>query len=138
MNGFNLKDGFENYIVAKIFYTPSNDKRYGRKTKIHNPICYVRVWAPRPRFALHVFYFFLPAFVDFGRQILLLWTVYALFTHCAYTVHILKNIKNGSHDTLYTFKNYFATMFSVFSFQFSATISSIQIHPILFFLLHYS
>ena len=27
-------------------------------------------------------------------------------------------IKNGSHGTIYTFKNYFATMFSVFSFQF--------------------
>ena len=65
------------------------------------------------------FFFFLPAFVDFGRQILLLWTVYALFTHCAYTVHVLKNIKNGSHDTIYTFKYYFATVFSVFSFQFS-------------------
>ena len=62
-------------------------------------------------------FFFLPAFVGFGGQILLLWTVYALFTHCAYTVHVLKNIKNGSHDTIYTFKNYFATVFSVFSFQ---------------------
>ena len=77
------------------------------------------VWAPRPRFpftfsAFFFFFFFLPAFVDFGRQILLLWTVYALFTQCAYTVHILKNIKNGSHDTIYTFKYYFATVFSVF------------------------
>ena len=27
-------------------------------------------------------------------------------------------IKNGSHNTIYTFKNYFATVFSVFSFQF--------------------
>ena len=27
-------------------------------------------------------------------------------------------IKNGSHDTIHTFKNYFATVFSVFSFQF--------------------
>ena len=26
-------------------------------------------------------------------------------------------IKNGSHGTIHTFKNYFATMFSVFSFQ---------------------
>ena len=80
------------------------------------------------RFLLFFFFFWL-AFVDFGRQYLLLWTVYTLFTHCAYTVHILKNIKNGFHDTIYTFKNYFATVFSVFSFQFSATISSIQTHP---------
>ena len=85
----------------------------------------------RPRFSVHVFYlffFFLPAFVNFGRQYLLLWTMYTLFTHCAYTVYVLKNIKNWSHDTIYTFKNYFATVFSIFSFQFSATISSIQTH----------
>ena len=28
-------------------------------------------------------------------------------------------IKNGSHNTIYTFKNYFTIVFSVFSFQFS-------------------
>ena len=46
-------------------------------------------------------------------------------------VHVLKNIKNGSHGTIHTFKNYFATVFSVFSFQFSVstTISSIQTDP---------
>ena len=27
-------------------------------------------------------------------------------------------IKNESHDTIHTFKNYFATVFLVFSFQF--------------------
>ena len=30
--------------------------------------------------------------------------------HCSHTVH-------GSHDTIYTFKNYFVTVFSVFSFS---------------------
>ena len=29
-------------------------------------------------------------------------------------------IKNGFHSTIYTFKNYFATVFFSFSFQFSA------------------
>ena len=52
------------------------------------------------------------------------------WVYCSCTVHVLKNIKNGSHDTIYTFKNYFATVFSVFSFQFSTTISLIQTHPI--------
>ena len=33
-------------------------------------------------------------------------------------------IKNGSHNTIYTFKNYFVTVFSV-----STKISSIQTHP---------
>ena len=36
--------------------------------------------------------------------------------HCLYTVYILKNIKNGSHGIINTFKNYFATVLSVFSF----------------------
>ena len=35
--------------------------------------------------------------------------------YCSYTVYVLKNIKIRSHDTIYTFKNYFATVFSVFS-----------------------
>ena len=33
-------------------------------------------------------------------------------------VHAFKNIKNGSHGIIYTFKNYFTTVFSIFSFQF--------------------
>ena len=28
-----------------------------------------------------------------------------------------KNVKNGSHGTIHTFKNYFVTVFSVFNFQ---------------------
>ena len=50
-------------------------------------------------------------------------TIYALFI----TVYALKNIKNESHSTIYIFKNYFATVLSVFNFQFSVsvTISSI-------------
>ena len=41
-------------------------------------------------------------------------TVHALCMH----YHAFKNIKNWSHDTIHTFKNYFATVFSVFNFQF--------------------
>ena len=40
LNEFNVKDGFENYIVVKIFYAPSNDKKVGRKKK-HNSTCYI-------------------------------------------------------------------------------------------------
>ena len=38
------------------------------------------------------------------------------------------NFKTGSHDTIHTFKNYFVTVFSIISFQFS-TISDIQTDP---------
>ena len=37
--------------------------------------------------------------------------------YCADTVYILKNIKNESYGTIYTFKNYFTTVFSVFNFN---------------------
>ena len=48
-------------------------------------------------------------------------TVYALFITVYSTVYVLKNIKNWSHGTIHTFKNYFVTVLSVFSFQFSVS-----------------
>ena len=45
-------------------------------------------------------------------------TVAIVFTHCSSTIHALKNIKNEFHGTIHTFKNYFTTLFSVFSFKF--------------------
>ena len=80
-------------------------------------------------FGLHVYvffffflFFFQPAIVDFvncEQCICVLSTVpqITLFSNFF--------IKNGSHNTIYTFKNYFAKMFSV-----SIKISSIQTHPI--------
>ena len=48
MNEFNLNDGFENYIVVKIFYAPTKEKKVWKKKTniyiyrhIHNPICYI-------------------------------------------------------------------------------------------------
>ena len=42
----------------------------------------------------------------------------ALFTDPQISFFINFFIKNGSHGTIYTFKNYFATVISVISFQF--------------------
>ena len=61
-----------------------------------------------PRFVCFVFFFFGTWTVTSHG-----FTVYALFI----TIHVLKNIKNGSHDTIHTIKNYFATVLSVFSFS---------------------
>ena len=44
-------------------------------------------------------------------------TIAVLFMHCSSIFHALKNIKNGFHGTIHTFKNYFATIFLVFSFS---------------------
>ena len=77
------------------------------------------------RFLLCSFlFFFFPTLVStFRDRIHCSWTVCALFTHCSNTVHmgptttLLKKIKNGSHSNIHTFKNYFVTVFSVFSFS---------------------
>ena len=82
-------------------------------------------------FHVHVFCLFFFFFFFFRVNSNLTW-VHCSYTvyYCLCTVYVLKNIKNGSHNTIYTFKNYFTTVFSVFSFQFSVTISSIQTDPI--------
>ena len=67
---------------------------------------------------VHVYKFtFFVLFFCFAR-IFWLWETIFTVMNSVYTVYVLKNIKNGSHDTIYIFKYYFATMFSVFSFQF--------------------
>ena len=63
------------------------------------------------------FFFFFHSRIS-GRQNLPFTTVVALFTHCSWDHnHFIqkKNVKNGSHDTIHIFKNYFSTVFSVFS-----------------------
>ena len=66
------------------------------------------------------FFFFSFLFLAFRDKFYCLYTVY----HYSHTIHrtmvtlLKKNIKNGFHGTIYTFKNYFVTVFSVFSFQF--------------------
>ena len=53
-------------------------------------------------------------FIIYGIKI----TVHILFIIVYGIVYALKNIKNGSHDIIHTFKNYFVIILSVFSFQF--------------------
>ena len=69
------------------------------------------------------FFFFLqPAIVNFVNCEQ---CIRALFMVPQITIFSNFFIKNGFHSIIYTFKNYFATVFSV-----SAKISSIQTHPI--------
>ena len=89
----------------------------------------VTVWFASLRFLFHVFFFFFfffsqPVIVNFvnGEQY-----IYVLFTIPQITLFSNFFIKNVSHNTIYTFKNYFATVFSV-----SAKISSIQTRAKLF------
>ena len=87
-------------------------------------IHYVTVWfamKPTSTFLLHVFlflflFFFQPAIVDFVNCEQ---CICVLFTVPQITLFNNFFIKNGSHNTIYTFKNYFATVFSVSVFSFS-------------------
>ena len=89
--------------------------------------CIVCVWIQRfplnPELHFSIFFFFLfpctwtvisHRFTVYETKI----TIHVLFITVHSTVYALKNIKNGSHGTIHTFKNYFATVLSVFSFQF--------------------
>ena len=76
---------------------------------------------PTSTFLLHVFlflflFFFQPAIVDFVNCEQ---CICVLFTVPQITLFNNFFIKNGSHNTIYTFKNYFATVFSVSVFSFS-------------------
>ena len=111
----------------------------------------VCIWVRRLRLRLRFSVLFF--FTRFGTN----FTVTALFMHCAWTVAAkfdLSNnfqpisahcalftdpqisffsnffIKNWSHGTIHTFKNYFATVFFSFSFQFS-TVSKLSREKIL-------
>ena len=74
------------------------------------------VYVSSPRFPLFFFFFFQPAIVDFVNCEQ---CIYELFTVPQITLFSNFFIKNGSHNTIYTFKNYFATVFSVSVFSFS-------------------
>ena len=76
----------------------------------------------RPRFLSCVFLFFF--FFFFGSAAIVDFVnceqcIRALFTVPQITLFSPFFIKNGSHSTIYTFKNYFATVFSVLVFSFS-------------------
>ena len=84
-------------------------------------------------FSLFFFFFFFTCFPPHKRLLFMYctWTVTATFDqfyvnsasmHCSrsHKFHFLSIffIKNGSHGTIYTFKNYFATVISAINFQF--------------------
>ena len=98
------------------------------KEKSYNVIVWIQRFLMNPAVRFPFFSFFFHACQGGGRQNLLFMRQMSLFTHCFGIVYALfmestatlfkKNIKNGSHGTIHTFKNYFATVFSVFNFQF--------------------
>ena len=104
-----------------MLYLPP--KKIREKENVDNPnypTYIVSVWIHGVFLHLHFFYFFSTRFLVFETN----YTVHVLFMHCSRDPQPLysgKNIKIGSHGTIYTFKNYFTTVFLV-----SAKISCIQ------------
>ena len=65
----------------------------------------------------HFSTFFHPGFRCFALGQGTIITIAILFMYCSSIVNVFKNIKNMSHDIIHTFKNYFVTVFSIFSFN---------------------
>ena len=66
-------------------------------------------------FGVFLFFFFSPHLLTFQRQnSLFMNSACTVLTHYTCIIHAFKN---GSHGIIHTFKNYFSTVFSVFSFQ---------------------
>ena len=86
-------------------------KDWKRKHQIkYNPNGLVSVWIARFAHLVQCFFFFF-----FSA-----WTIKSyefIVQETKIIVHAFKNIKNWSHGTIHTFKIYFATVFSVFSFS---------------------
>ena len=83
------------------------------------------VWIACLCFPLSAFsFFFSPTVVV--DQVFREQYIRALFTDPQTSLFSNFFIKNEFHDTIHTFKNYFATVFSVFNFS---KISSIQMDP---------
>ena len=103
-------------IIVKCFLPDSFTKYIMRAFGFKVFLC--------PRFAVAFslfcfvfFFFFCPHMLTLVHKKSIFCTVAILFIYCSNTVHALKNIKNGSHGTIHTFKNYFVTVLLVFSFS---------------------
>ena len=53
MNEFNLNDGFENYVVVKIFYAPLNDKTVCKEKKKN---IYIYIYIHTIQFAILILF----------------------------------------------------------------------------------
>ena len=98
--GFLRPQDFERLTVSELYETTKIKRSFGRDA-----------------FRLFFFFFPLHAFQLGDRSYCshCVVTIHTLFR----TVHVLFShffIKNSSHDIIHTFKNYFVTVFSVFSF----------------------
>ena len=83
--------------------------KWGLLSMCLDPAVCFKIW--RFVFCFVLFLFFFAVVSAFTRQSALLSTV-----HGTQPFYLEKNIKNGSYGTIHTFKNYFVTMFLVFSF----------------------
>ena len=105
-------------VYLQITFLPLRKAHYSLSVQIKWPIGSKLFLRPHFLSCVFLFFFFFgsAAIVDFvnGEQ-----CIRALFTVPQITLFSHFFIKNGSHSTIYIFKNYFATVFSVSVFSFS-------------------
>ena len=102
--------------LSKFATNPSN--LHTLETTSHIVPVWIQRFLLNPELRFLIFFFFpLPAalFDQVNRE----QCTRALFTNPQILLFNNFFIKNGSHDTIHTFKNYFATVFSVSVFSFS-------------------
>ena len=103
-------------ICYQVWKHANKKKRMERRGDFDIKYLFGFHWKWRPRFAFSEFFFFLHVnsnitwFYCAVDKKYCLCTIHVLFMYYSCTVH-------ESHDTIHTFKNYFATVFSVFSFR---------------------
>ena len=112
-SNFFIKNGFHNtiYTFKNYFATVFSVSIFSfNKNNINpnGPLCL--------RFGAAFFFLVQPAIVDFVNCEQ---CIHTLFMISQITLFNNFFIKNGSHNTIYTFKNYFATVFSISIFSFS-------------------
>ena len=96
------------WTLTDNIFTCFSIKKKKKKAKRHTRAFFIRIQMPsKPTFGLHWNYLSACVWFFCGSH--------ALFKGLASTDFSKFNFKTESHDTIHTFKNYFATVFSVFS-----------------------
>ena len=120
--------GFSVFTLTEPFQFPIQNLNFNRrltfldKRKFKRAIGFSVFLHLRFGFAFSLFYFYFFFFFFCPHMLILvdknycLCTVVVLFMYYNNTVYVLKNIENEFYGTFHTFKNYFATVFSIFNF----------------------
>ena len=119
-----------NFLKCQLKFSPNYEKSFSLQLASYSDffspkkknlviVIIVSVWLQLLTSMISLLRVFLPFFFFFKLQLLTNSPVNSAHQHCPRVpqtpLFSIIFIKNGSHGTIYTFKNYFANVFSVFS-----------------------